>query len=252
MTMKHLTDEQFEDLLHGQVPEPGHLRDCEVCQSKLAERRALAGRLQSAFASLQAGVDLRSRIVAATQAPSAPARRPLRLRVHRRLWSVVVAAAVIAFCTVSLSLFRHTASQVQASQVELSGIHHRTLDHPETLFHDEDPNRMADRLEDLTGQRPTLMQPCERWLICGSRTCSFKGRSVPTYMVESASGRVSVVILPETPKALGMTYDPVRGTWTATCKCCRMAAVRVGADTYYALGDVPHDVLDEVLERIAP
>lgn len=252
MTMNHLTDEQLEDLLHGQMPEPGHLRDCEVCQSRLAERRALAGRLQSAFASLQAPADLRSRIVAATHSPPAPARRPLRLRVHRRLWSMVAAAAVIAFGTVSVSLFRHTASQVQASQVELSGIHHLILDHPETLFHDEDPNRMADRLEDLTGQRPTLIQPCERWIICGSRTCTFKGRSVPTYMVESASGRVSVVILPETPEELGMNRDPEGGTWTATCKCCRMAAVRLGTDTYYALGDVPHEVLAEVLERVAP
>lgn len=252
MNMNHLTDEQLEDLLHGQMPEPGHLRECEVCQSKLAERRALAGRLQSAFTSLQAGADLRSRIVAATQKPSAQAVRPLRLRVNRRLWSMMAAAAVVVFCAVAVSLFRQTASRVQASQLELSGIHHLTLDHPEALFRDEDPNRMADRLEDLTGERPTLIQPCERWVICGSRTCTFKGRNVPTYMVESASGRVSVVILPETPQELGMKRDSARGTWTATCRCCRMAAVRLGTDTYYALGDVPHEVLSEVLERIAP
>lgn len=250
--MNHLTDEQLEDLLHGQMPEPGHLRECEVCQSRLAERRALAGRLQTAFTSLQAGADLRDRVVSATQKPSAGAVRSLRLRVHRRLWSMMAAAAVVVFCVVAVSLFRQTASHVQASQLALSGIHHLTLDHPETLFHDEDPNRMADRLEDITGQRPTLIQPCERWVICGSRTCTFKGRNVPTYMVESASGRVSVVILPETPKELGMKHDSARGTWIATCKCCRMAAVRLGADTYFALGDVPHEVLSEVLERIAP
>jgi len=250
--MNHLSDEQFEDLVHGHQAEPDHLRDCAACRAQLTERQALAARLQGAFVDMEAGADLRSRILAATQAESTGETGSLRIRVHRHLWSVLAAAAVVLLGAVPVTLFRHTASQVQASQSELSGIHHHTLDHPEKLFHDEDPQRVAERLEDQTGHRPALIEPCESWVICGSRTCTFKGRIVPTYMVESTSGRVSVVILAETPKDLGMKHDPVRGTWTATCKCCRMAAVRLDADTYYALGDVPHAVLAEVLDRIVP
>jgi anti-sigma factor RsiW len=246
----HLNDEQLDDLIHGHGPEPDHLAACDACRVRLAQRRALAERLQSAFTSVEAGSDIRSRILAAVQSASASAAPPRRSRLRRRLWSALAAAAVIALCVIPLSIFRHTGSQVQASQLELSGIHHLTLDHPEKLFHDQDPNRMADHLQQATGCRPALIGPCEHWVICGSRSCTFRGRAVPTYMVESASGKVSVLTLSETPGQLGLQRDPVLETWTATCRCCQMAAVQLGKETCLAVGDVTQEVLQEVLNRI--
>ncbi|MFC1760822.1 hypothetical protein ACFL6U_01935 [Planctomycetota bacterium] len=250
--MSHLTDEQFEDVIQGRMPEPEHLRGCEQCQQHLTEARVVRERLQKAFGSLQASPDLAARIKGLVQREPENTTKGVRLRFPRRVWSSLVAAAAVVLFAVPVSLFMNTSSQARASQEALIGIHHLSLDHPDKLFHDDDPNRMADHMEDLTGQRLVMVQAPEGWVICGSRSCSFKGRKVPTYMVETAAGRVSVVVLKETPKQLGMKHKANLNCWTATCKCCSMAAVRLGDDTYYALGDVTHEVLSNVLSRLVP
>ena len=60
--MNHLTDEQFEDIIQGSLPEPQHLLDCERCRELLAEKAAIANRLRSAFASVKPGANTISQI----------------------------------------------------------------------------------------------------------------------------------------------------------------------------------------------
>lgn len=248
--MSHLTDEQFEDLLQGTLPEPEHLRNCAVCQTQLEERRALKARLGAAFASVQAGSGLRERLLVATvSAPTSPP-RTVRLHHHRRLWSMLAAAAVIILCVLPFGLFKSGSSQAYADQLALSEIHHLSLQNPEKLFRDDDPNRLANHMEQTSGQRPVMLKPCDKLLVCGGRSCSFKGRKVPTYMVESPEGRVSVVVIEETPEQLGLKHQPALGCWIATCKDCSIGALRLGDNTYYAVGGVSHEILAGVLNQL--
>ncbi|MFW6062365.1 MAG: hypothetical protein ACOC93_06110, partial [Planctomycetota bacterium] len=51
--MKHLTNEQLEELFAGGQDAPAHLSACADCQARLSEKRELAARLHSAFDSVQ-------------------------------------------------------------------------------------------------------------------------------------------------------------------------------------------------------
>ncbi len=50
--MTHLNDEQFEDVLGGNISEPEHLTQCESCRNELTQRKAVRSRLRSAFSDV--------------------------------------------------------------------------------------------------------------------------------------------------------------------------------------------------------
>lgn len=247
--MSHLSKENIEDILQGRMPEPDHVRECHDCRASLEEARALAARLHSAFGSLHAGSGLLAGIRAATI--EKPSVKPIRIHTYRRWWSSVAAAAVILLCMVPIGLFMKTSSQVRASQGALSGIHHQGLEHPDRFFHAGDPNHMADHLEKLTGQRPVMVCTAKGLVVVGCCTCTFMGREVATYMVTAKAGPISIVVLPESPADVGLEHDETLGMWTATSRCCRLAAIQLGDCTYCAVGDVPHAALAEVLAQLA-
>ena len=60
--MNHITDEQFEDILQGEETDLTHLRQCQDCRDRLAEKKAIAERLRLAFSTMQASPDLADRI----------------------------------------------------------------------------------------------------------------------------------------------------------------------------------------------
>ncbi len=103
--MSHLTEEQFERIMQDGETQEAHLESCQLCRSRLAEKRALAARLKSAFANVSAGDELADRIRGSLPADTSPSRarlasRIFNIRAHRRRWAMV-ASAVAAMIVVA-------------------------------------------------------------------------------------------------------------------------------------------------------
>jgi len=256
--MSHLTEEQFEAILQGETPVPEHLEACPQCQALLAEKRALAERLRQTFTSIRAGSDLADRIRANLSAASANTGktksrpRTLVLAAHRRLWSGLAAAAAIWAIAIPVSLYLNTSSQARAAQTELVEIHKQNVASLGELFLHEDPNELASYLESKTGHTPTMLCPKSGLTMCGCSTRQFRGRTVGSYVVEGSDGPISVVVIPDAPKSLGMRRE--RGgqlveqpVWRSHCGGCNVASVRIGDRCYYAVGQVAQERLDGVL-----
>ena len=256
--MSHLTDEQFEDILQGRAEVPEHVDQCPECRDRLGEKRALARRVSQAFSSIHAGADLAGRIraeIAAARPTSGTKARPriIPLRARRHVWSGLAIAAAILLVVIPRSLHLDTGSRVKAAQTALAGIHRINLDSLEQLMGDDGSRKqcqcMAGRMED-----GTAMPCCKRGLcMCGCQMRDFQGRVVPSCVIEKPNTPpISVVLVPESPEALGMTLGTSRTVtgqtiWHATCGACNMASVRMGAGSCCVIGDVPPENLVALL-----
>ena len=95
--MSHLTDEQFEQIIHSDDTQDEHLDNCPLCRSRLAEKRAIARRLRSAFANVGAPAELADRIRDRMPWDTSPARASLlgntfNFRAYPRRWAIAAAA----------------------------------------------------------------------------------------------------------------------------------------------------------------
>jgi hypothetical protein len=256
--MSHLTDEQLEDMVQGRCEAPEHVDQCPQCRDRLSEKRALARRVSQAFPSIHAGAGLAGRIraeIAAARPTTGTKARPsiIPLRTRRHIWSGLALAAAILIVAIPRSLHLDTAARVTAAQTALAGIHRINLDSLEQLMEDDGAARrcqcLAGRMDD-----GTPMPCCTRGLcMCGCRMRDFQGHSVPSCVVEEPNTPpVSVVLIPESPEALGMTLDTGKtatgqAIWHATCGACNMASVRMGHGSCCVIGAVPEEKLVALL-----
>jgi len=256
--MSHLTDEQLEDILQGRAEAPDHVDQCPRCQARLSEQRALARRVSKAFSSIHAGADLAGRIradIAAARPTTGTRTDPqiLPLRARRHLWPGLAIAAAILIVVLPRILHFDTSGRVKAAQTALIGIHRINLDSLDQLMEDEGSAKqcrcLAGRMDD-----GTAMPCCTRGLcMCGCRMRDFQGRMVPSCVIEEPDApTISVVLVPESPEALGMTLGSGRTTtgqaiWHATCGACNMASVRMGQGACCVMGDVPQENLVALL-----
>lgn len=258
--MSHLTPEQFEDILQGRAGIPEHIAQCADCRARLAGQRALARRLRQAFSSIHAGPDLAGRIradIAAGRQAGAARGRPriIPLHVHRYAWSALAAAAAILIVVASVTFYVDTGSQARAAQAALVGIHHVNLGSLDKLVKDEDPANLCKYLESEVGHSPAMVCTGSGLSMCGCCVRQFQGRPVASYVVEAENAPVSIIVVPHSPKALGMTPAPrgpaaTRAVWQARCGGCNMASVRIGEYSYCAVGQVPQKALSGVLHNL--
>ena len=109
--MTHLTEEQFERIMQDGETQDTHLESCQLCRSRLAEKRALAARLKSAFANVSAAGDLADRIRDSLPADTSPARarmvsRIFDIRAHRRNWAIAAGmAAMLIIAPLTIATF---------------------------------------------------------------------------------------------------------------------------------------------------
>jgi anti-sigma factor RsiW len=257
--MSHLTDEQFEDILQGRAEAPKHVDECSECRDRLGEKRALAHRVNQAFSSIHAGAGLadriRAQIAAAGQstAGTKAGSRVLPLRARRHIWSGLAIAAAILIVAIPRSLQINTSSGVKAAQTALAGIHRINLDSLEQLMEEESSGKQCQCLAGRT-DGGMAMPCCKRGLcMCGCRMRDFQGRVVPSCVIEEPNTPpISVVLVPESPEALGMTLGTSKtvtgqAIWHATCGACNMASVRAGASSCCVMGDVPTENLVALL-----
>jgi hypothetical protein len=257
--MSHLTEGQFEDILQGRAEAPVHVDRCPQCRVRLDEKRALARRVHRAFSSIHAGAVLadriQARIAGAGQPVAAAGARPhiISLRARRGIWSGLAVAAAILVFAIPRSLRIDTSAQVNAAQTALVGIHRANLDSLEELMDDDGSGKRCRCMEGkLDGG--VVMPCCKRGLcMCGCQEREFQGRLVECCVIQQPNASaISVVVVPESPEALGMT--PVATTtvtgqaiWQASYGSCNMASVRMGEESCCVIGQVPQEALVAVL-----
>ena len=83
----------------------------------------------------------------------------------------------------------------------------------------------------------------------------FRDKPVGSYVVDTPRGVISVIVVTDTPKALGMKEELYQGGhtyWGESFAKCQMMAVRIGANTYCAVGEVPRHLLTDLLVQLVP
>ncbi len=259
--MSHLTQEQFEDILQGRAEVPEHVDQCPQCRAYLEEKRALARRVAKAFSSVHAPPSLAARIEARITAAGRPAAvaktraRVISLRAFRAIGPGLAVAAALVVIAILRSSYVDPVSRARAAQTALVGIHRINLDSLDELRNDVRTGRHCRCMEGRSEGAP--MPCCARELCrCGCQMRDFQGRWVPSCVIEEPNTvPVSVVVVPESPQALGMTIGRTKtatgqAVWQASCGPCNMASVRLGAESCCVIGHVPPDDLVAVLNAM--
>lgn len=249
--MNHYTDEQFEDILQNKDVDPTHLERCEDCVKRLEEKRAIAARLRSAFASVKPDAELASRIHVQLDSLEAKVHR------HHKLWSSLAAAAAIVVVLVPLALYLAATSSTEASRAELAKIHHLNLA-PNPKFHSSnDPEKLAEYFKGKLNFVPALPRLGKGMEIRGCCVAHFKGSIVGSYVVDTPKGTISIIVVTDTPGSMGMKkmrkssgLDPTY--WRGSFARCSMVTVRLGDYSYCAVAEISHDYLKDLLERLLP
>jgi anti-sigma factor RsiW len=258
--MSTLNDDNFESILSGDKPVPPELADDAALERRLATHRALKDRLHKAFDDVapDAAFAERLRQELASADPAKPAsqdRRRVRREVRFRMWPLVAAAAVVVLVAIPLGVLLLGPEEVMAARKEFARLHalHETGD--AALFHDEDPARMAAHLKKELSYDATVRSLAPGETVRGCCVDRFRGRKVASYVLETPHGVVSIIVSSESPEQLQLRHRIERSgrtLWRCRHGNCRIAGIVCGERSYYAVGDVPPEVLTDLLLRVAP
>ncbi len=268
--MNHLTNEQFEDIMQGNDIDLTHLDQCQDCRDSLAEKQAIAARLRSAFASVKADAGLADRIRCQINQSSETAENVKSIqhtwstRLHHKLWPALATAAAIFVVLVPLSFYVMMPSAATAAQAELVMIHQQNLSPHREFYNNVDPEKLAEYFKDKLGFTPAFpcTGPCtgQGMTIRGCCIAHFKGQIVGSYIVDTPKGIISVVVVTDAPKEMGMTHIPGKtgyeqSLWKSSYAQCNMVTVRLGDYSYCAIGEISkisHKYLKGLLNRLLP
>jgi len=252
--MNHLSDDMIESVLQGDMAEPPHVAQCLECRRRLAEARALRGRLKGAFASVGPNeafaAQLRRQLAGAGGKPRRGDPRTSRrvLRFRRVAWPVVLAAAAVL--VIAFHLF--PTGQVSA-QAEFAAIHAMHESPDAQLFRDSDPARVVAHLAAKLGFTPASPPPVEGMSIRGSCVDRFCGHEAGSYVLDTPHGVISVMVTTDDPESLKLGHRMQRGErvlWACAYKNCRIVGAKVGDLSYYVVGEAPQEFLLDLLLRI--
>jgi hypothetical protein len=257
--MGHLTDEQFEDIIQGVRPEPGHLSECERCRVHLVEQKAVAARLRSAFASVEPDEKLsekiRARLANEAETPKLIVfvKRLRASNVRRAGWPAA-AAAVIAIA-VLLGVYFARPSSVMAAEAELVRIHEHNLSSNHEFHSEADPEKLAAYFKEKLGFSPSMPRVGQGLSLRGCCVRHFRGQVVGSYVVDTPEGVMSVVVVTDRPESLGMGEKFRFGEytfWKSSFAKCDMVTVGLGDYSYCAVGEISHEYLTSLLIRLLP
>ena len=237
--MKHLTDEQFEAILSGDQPECGHVVQCESCRERLVEGRAVRSRVRRAFDGLQAPEGLEARI--RRQVAESTEREVVKVAVrpvHRislRRWAMPLAiAAGLLLIVIPTVLFLSLAEPAVAAQEELYRIHQHSVSPHTELRTDADPSQLAEYLKAELGFKPAVPKLGMGMELRGCCIVHFRDKPVGSYVVQTPQGVISVIVVKESPQALGMRESVRRRGHTyeaGSFAKCNMVTLEMGGYT---------------------
>jgi len=242
--MAHLNDEQLEDVLAGLVEEPAHLAECAACRVRLDEQRRVQAAVRRSFGSLRANGALADRVRAALDGPPA---RVIRLR---RL--IPLAAAAVLTIAAGVTIWALRSEPLRAGLVD---IHCEHLSEGHEFHTDADPAKLTAYMTDRLGFAPAMPKLGQGMSLRGCCFAHFRDRPVGSYVVDTPRGPISVIVVSETPETIGITETlQLRGRnyGVGSFARCTMATVRLGDYTYCAVGEVPAEMLADLLGRLTP
>ncbi len=256
--MIHLSDEQFEEVLQGSLPEPAHISQCKHCQDRLAELKGLRSRLCSAFAGVHASSQLAERIREQARQEVTPlplAVQPTARRaIHLPRWLKPLAAvAAIILISIPAVLFLSDPETAMAGPAELYEVYQHSLSPHTELYSDADPAALAGFLKDELGFTPAFPKLGAGMSLRGCCVTHFRDKPVGSYVVDSPEGVISIIVVNEAPESLGMTESLSRGEHTymaGAFAMCNMVTATLNGYTYCAIGEVSKDQLADLLERL--
>jgi hypothetical protein len=264
--MNHLTNKQFEDIMQGEDVDLTHLNQCQDCRDSLAEKQAIAARLRSAFASVKADAGLADQIRCQIKQNSEIVDSAKSIQhtwttgLHHKLFPALATAAAILIVLVPLSLFFSSPSTAKAAQAELVKIHEQNLGPHRVFYNDADPEKLSEYFKDKLGFTPAFPCTGQGMAIRGCCVAHFKGQIVGSYVVDTPRGVISIIVVTDTPKEMGMTNMPEKtgyeqSLWKSSYAQCNMVTVRLGDYSYCAIGEISeisHKYLKDLLNRLLP
>ncbi len=257
--MNHLSDEQLEEVMGGGVL-PEHLEHCDQCKERLAEKEALASRLRSAFASVKPEKELVERIRQQLKTGSMPSehgsrRLLLNIHSHWRSWVTMASAAAVLIIAVPLVIHLSKPSSATAAHAALVKIHEHNLSPNHEFYNESSPEKLADYFKNKLGFSPNMPRPGQGLSLRGCCVRHFRGQIVGSYVVETAIGIMSIVVVTDRPESLGMGQKFQHGEhlfWKSSFAKCKMVTIRLGEYSYCAVGEVSHLYLTDLLARLIP
>ena len=264
--MNHLTNEQFEDIMQGRNMDLAHLNECQDCRDLLAEKQAIAARLRSTFASVKAGKGLADRVRcqinrnSETTETAKSIQHTWTTRLHHKIWTALTAAAAILIALVPLSMYVSVPSTATAAQAELVMIHQQNLGPHREFYNDTKPEKLAEYFKDKLGFTPAFPCTGQGMAIRGCCVAHFKGQIVGSYVVDTPKGVISIIVVTDTPRQMGMSHMPEKtgyeqSLWKSSYAQSNMVTVRLGDYSYCAIGEIskiPHKYLKDLLGRLLP
>ena len=256
--MSHLTDEQLEEIMQGVNSQTAHLEHCDTCTERLAEQRALARRLRSAFAAVKPdkalAEQIRGQLNAGSTALEGSGRgHILNIRSHWQRWLGMVSAAAALIIVVSLVTHLLKPSSAAAAQAALVRIHEHNLSGNHEFYSEADPEKLADYFKNKLGFSPSMPHPGQGLALRGCCVRHFRGKIVGSYVVETDNGVMSIVVVTDPPESLGMAEKFRHGQhvfWKSSFAKCDMVTARLGQYSYCAVGEISHSYLTELLARL--
>lgn len=239
----NVDDGHFERTGRGSRPESDELTG-QAC--------AVRSRLRSAFQRVGANEALTERIHRQLAAASTRD-RPQPHRTRRIVWRLMPLAAA-AVVVIVATAFLANLGQPRSAQAELASIHETNVraEASDALHHKDDPVKLAAFLEDKLGT-PAALPKGDDVDFCGCCTVSFRGESVASYMLSVDGEQVSIVIAGVDPDKLsfGRKFSRYGRTfWACRSGPCDMVGTILGDYTYFAVGNVGHEKLTNILTRL--
>lgn len=202
--------------------------------------KAIAERLRSAFNSVKASDTLAEKI-----------RRQNRF--SKKLWPVMATAAAVLFIILPLSFHMALISTATATKAQLAEIHLNNHSDNAEFFTEADPVKLAEFFKEKLGFNPILPAIGNGIALRGCCVAHFEGPIVGSYGVETPAGFVSIVVVDETPSAIGMRKMVKESEfWKASYSNCSMVATTIGEYTYCAVGLISEDALVQMLTKLLP
>ncbi len=169
-----------------------------------------------------------------------------------RLMPALAAAAAALVIIVPLIAYFASTQPAQAAAAELAQIHQNNLAHHHAFINEDDPAKLAGYFKTQLGFTPAMPRMGQGMAMRGCCVAHFRGGVAGSYVVDTPSGPVSIIVVRDRPGELGLKDVSLRNSqsyYQGAFAHCNLVAVRLGDYTYCAVGtsSVPHEKLTELL-----
>jgi hypothetical protein len=139
-------------------------------------------------------------------------------------------------------------------------IHQQNLGSHREFYNDADPEKVAEYFKDKLGFAPAFPCTGQGMAIRGCCIAHFKGQIVGSYVVDTPKGIISIIVVTDTPRQMGMTSMSEKAgynqnLWKSSYAQCNMVTVRLGGYSYCAIGEISkisHEYLRDLFSRLLP